>query len=91
MAAKKRKMKSSGKKKAVKRKSVTAAAQTKVLALKKKAKVHLDAAQKKFSIAQKQVNTYMHKNPKKAALIAAGVGAAIGAAIAVAARRSRKR
>ena len=75
----------------VAKKSRVAAAKAGVLALKKKAKSQLNIARKKFSGAQKQVNTYMHKNPKKAALIAAGVGAAIGAAIAVAVRRSRRK
>jgi len=55
--------------------------------LKQKAQAHLNDAKKRFTTAEKHVKRYIHTNPEKAALIAAGVGAAIGAAIAMALRK----
>jgi ElaB/YqjD/DUF883 family membrane-anchored ribosome-binding protein len=49
---------------------------------------------KQMDVATKKVGGYVKKNPKKAALIAAGIGAAIGAAISgaiVAASKKKKR
>jgi len=57
--------------------------------LQKKALEHWSNAKKKIAVADKQVNSYMKKNPKKAVAIAAGVGAAIGAALTFALRKKR--
>ncbi len=47
-----------------------------------KAKKEIASAKKKLVAAEKKVEAYVRKNPKKAALIAAGVAAAIGIAVA---------
>jgi len=47
-------------------------------------------AKKKLSKAEKDVEGYIEKNPKKAVAIAAGVGAAIGAVVAAVAASMMK-
>ena len=61
-----------------------------VAKLKAKAKKELAVAKKKFMNAEKQVKTYVHKHPERAAAIAAGVGAAIGVALGAALRKKKK-
>ncbi|MBU0461961.1 MAG: hypothetical protein KJ574_05225 [Nanoarchaeota archaeon] len=58
---------------------------------KKVAMKQLAVAKKKFQAAERQVKVYVHKNPEKAALIAAGAGAAIGAALGVLIGRKLKK
>jgi hypothetical protein len=58
-------------------------------AMKRAAEKQLDHAKKRWDSAERNVRSYIRKNPKKAAAIAAGVAVAIGAAAAAAMRRKR--
>jgi ElaB/YqjD/DUF883 family membrane-anchored ribosome-binding protein len=55
------------------------------------AKKEIAKAKAKIAEAEKKVMAYAKKNPKKAMLIAAGVGAAIGAGVALALSRMKKK
>jgi len=61
-----------------------------VAAMKKKLKVRFALAQKKLGKAEKDAEKYVKTNPKKAALIAAGIGAAVGAGITALLMRKRR-
>ena len=56
---------------------------------KKSAKQSFADAKKKLAKAEKDVDRYIEKNPKKAVAIAAGVGAAVGAGLAFLMRRHK--
>ncbi len=55
------------------------------------AKKEIAKAKVKIAEAEKKVTAYARKDPKKAMLIAAGVGAAIGAGVALALSRMKKK
>ena len=55
------------------------------------AKKEIAKAKAKLMDAEKKVSGYAKKNPKKAMLIAAGVGAAVGAGVALALSRMKKK
>ena len=55
------------------------------------AKRELAKARTKLMVAEKKVTAYAQKNPKKAMLIAAGVGAAVGAGVTLALSRMKKK
>ncbi len=61
----------------------------KLNAAKKKAAQQLKILKGKYNLAEKKVKTYVHKNPEKAALIAAAIGAAIGAGLAIAMKKKK--
>ena len=58
---------------------------------KKEAKKNLKEANEQLKEATKKVNSYMKKNPAKAAAIAAGIGAIIGAGVGAILGGRRKR
>ena len=57
--------------------------------LAKQAKEQLKNATTQWKSAEKSIRSYVSKNPKQAAALAAGIGAAIGAAATLAMRKRR--
>ena len=68
-------------------KSVESAADSTVHKARANAAKHMASARKKFVAAEKRAESYVQKNPKTAALIAASVGAAIAAAVALSVKK----
>jgi ElaB/YqjD/DUF883 family membrane-anchored ribosome-binding protein len=60
-----------------------------IATLAKDAQAQLEHARTQWTRAEKEVNAYVKKNPRKAALMAAGIGAAIGAAAALTIKRKK--
>jgi hypothetical protein len=56
-----------------------------------KAEEKLKVTKNIFTETDKNITDYIRKNPKKAALIAAGIGTAISAAVAIMIKSDRKR
>jgi len=65
--------------------------QAQALRAKKLAKKEIAKARVKLVSAEKKVEAFAKKDPKKALLIAAAIGAAVGAGIAVALSRAKKK
>ena len=65
--------------------------QAQALKAKKLAKKEIAKAKVKLLEAERKVEAFAKKDPKKALLIAAAVGAAVGAGVAVALNRMRRK